>query len=335
MSIEKNQRNLKLLVISLSISIAVIFAILLFTIDENTILSLRRIKPQFLLLALLLQVSTWFLWSIRISTMAKMISSEHRLSIRESMSIVIANLFLAAITPSMAGGEPVRIHLLSKKGLSGGCATAITLGERVFDAIFILVMVPFALFIFQYMISIREIRMGLIIGIILFISAVSLFFYMAARPEVAKKFLLKIFKKTKKEGFIERIEGFVDEFHRGSKLIFKRSNIGGIVAVSILTILSWFVGFLIPSCILVGLGHNPVILQSIAAQILLLVIIMMPTTPGSSGVAELGASALYGSFVNTSILGIFIVLWRFTTYYVNIIVSAIFQYKVLRSLLKR
>ncbi|HEB37113.1 MAG TPA: flippase-like domain-containing protein, partial [Thermoplasmatales archaeon] len=145
----------------------------------------------------------------------------------------------------------------------------------------------------------------------------------------------KIFKKIKREGFIERIEGFVDEFHRGSKLIFKRSNIGGIVAVSILTILSWFVGFLIPSCILIGLGHNPVILQSIAAQILLLVIIMMPTTPGSSGVAELGASALYGSFVNTSILGILIVLWRFITYYVNIIVSAIFQYKVLRSLLKR
>ena len=68
---------------------------------------------------------------------------------------------------------------------------------------------------------------------------------------------------------------------------------------------------------------------------LLQIIVMIPTTPGSSGVAELGASALFSSFVNVSILGVFIVLWRFITYYLNIIISGVFQYKVLKSVVKK
>jgi hypothetical protein len=321
-------RNKKLLVLSLSISIAVILIILLFTIDKNTLFYLKRIQPQYLLLALFLQISTWLLWSTRISVMVRMIYPNHEIGLRESMGIVIANLFLAAITPSMAGGEPVRIGLLSKEGLSSGSATAVTLGERVFDAIFILAMVPFSLLVFQHMIPIREVRIGLAIGIVLFVAAVSLFFYAIARPERAKKFLKKVFRKK----FTQRIEGFVDEFHRGCKTIFERGNYKGIALVFSLTALSWFAGFLIPSCILLGLDHPPVFIPSIAAQVLILILVMMPTTPGSSGVAELGASALYSGFVSLSILGILIVLWRFITYYLNLIVSGLFQYKALKTL---
>ena len=66
----------------------------------------------------------------------------------ESTKIVIANLFLACITPSMAGGEPVRIHLLNKNGMTLGCSTAAVLGERLIAAILVLILVPFAIFVF-------------------------------------------------------------------------------------------------------------------------------------------------------------------------------------------
>lgn len=328
-------RNTKLLILSLIFSIIVIITVLFLTVDENTISYLTKVQPQFFLLAILLQLLAWFIWGARISLMARMVEPKKRISIKESFTIVIANLFLAAVTPSMAGGEPVRIHLLSKKGFSTGCATAVVLGERVFDAIFILTMVPFALTVFQYIINIREVKIGLIVGIILFIAGVTLFFYAVARPEKSKRMLSRLFGKMRKRvGWVEKIEGFVDEFHRGGKLIFKKGNSKGIITIFLVTALSWFIGFLVPSCILLGLGHSPVIVQSIAAQILLLIIVMIPTTPGSSGVAELGASALFSSFVNVSILGVFIVLWRFITYYFNIIVSGVFQYKVLKSVVK-
>ena len=329
-------RNIKLLIISLLFSLIVIVVVLFFTVNKNTIYYLMRVQPQFFLLAILFQILAWLIWGTRISVMARMVEPKKRISIREGFSIVIANLFLAAVTPSMAGGEPVRIHLLAKKGLSTGCATAVVLGERVFDAIFILATVPFALTVFQYLIDVKEVKTGLIIGIILFIAGVSLFFYAVARPEKSKKMLSRLFGKIRKKkvGWVERIEEFVDEFHRGGTLIFKKRNVKGMMTVFLLTATSWFVGFLVPSCILLGLGHKPVVIQSIAAQVLLLIIVMIPTTPGSSGVAELGASALFSSFVNVSILGVFIVLWRFITYYLNIIISGVFQYKVLKSVVK-
>lgn len=329
-------RNIKLLVLSLSFSLVVIATVLFLTVDENTLSYLAKIQPHFFLLAIALQFFAWFLWGARISLMAKMVEPEKKVSLKESFSIVIANLFLAAITPSMAGGEPVRIHLLSKKGFSTGCATAVVLGERVFDAVFILAMVPFALTIFQSFIAIKEVRIGLTVGIILFIAGIILFFYTVAQPEKIKKFLSRIFKKPegKRVGLLRRVEVAVDEFHRGGKLIFKTRNSKSIIAIFLITASSWFIGFLVPSSILLGLGHNPVLIQSIAAQILLLIIVMIPTTPGSSGVAELGASALYSSFINISLLGVFIVLWRFITYYMNMVISGVFQYKLLKSLFK-
>lgn len=334
---EGRSKNIKLLAISLAFSSIVILIVLYLTVDKNTITYLTRVKIEFFILALVLQFCAWFLWSLRIYIMTKTVDPNSNLSIPGSMCIVIANLFLAGITPSMAGGEPVRIHLLSKKGLDTGCATAVVLSERIFDAIFILMMIPFALIIFQHIISIEIIRFGLTVGIILFITGIGLFFYAAMRPEKIKWFFNKLRKKSngKKDGLLAKIEGLVNGFHRGVVLIFKRKNTKNIILIFFITVVSWFVGFLIPSCILLSLDHNPIWIQSIAAQILLLVIILIPTTPGSSGVAEGAASLLYGGLVNISILGVLIVLWRLVTFHISIIMGGIFQYKVFKSIKKK
>ena len=40
--------------------------------------------------------------------------------------------------------------------------------------------------------------------------------------------------------------------------------------------------------------------------------------PGASGIAEIGAVTLYRQLVPAYLLGIFVVLWRLTLYYLNI-----------------
>ncbi len=57
---------------------------------------------------------------------------------------------------------------------------------------------------------------------------------------------------------------------------------------------------------------------------------MMPTTPGSSGVAEIGTAALYAPLIPTPLLGVFVVLFRLITYHMNLIAGAIFQYKIFK-----
>jgi len=53
------------------------------------------------------------------------------------------------------------------------------------------------------------------------------------------------------------------------------------------------------------------------------IIMMIPTTPGSSGITELSTSSLYALIVPAGMLGIFVLLWRFVTFYLNIILGVI------------
>lgn len=136
---------------SIALSLTIIVLILYFTIDEQTIQYLSQVSFRggfflFFGAAVLLNILYWFIWGARIKVLSKAIDPKVHISLWEATKIVIANQFLAGITPSVAGGEPVRIYLLNKDGLSTGGATATVLGERLIDAVFILVIVPFGFF---------------------------------------------------------------------------------------------------------------------------------------------------------------------------------------------
>ena len=340
----KNQKTIKFsIILSLTVSIAIIFVILFFTIDADTIDQLvhTKIRYEFFIIAILLNILYWFLWGARIKILSNAMDKNVNIGLIESTKIVLANMFLASITPSMAGGEPVRIHLLNKDGMSLGGATAVVLGERLIDAIFILILVPIAFFIFQGVKDLGFIGYGLIIGVFIFVIIIILFVYAIIRPEKIKSLLLFFNKKLsrfskkkeRKSKVTKRINKEVDNFHK-SMMKFAGDNKKALAKASIITILFWSTGFMIPSMILMGLGLPPYFIESYAAQVLLLVIIMMPTTPGSAGVAEAGIYGLYGVLIGTgegSLIGVFLILYRFITYYMNLFAGAFFQYRLFKS----
>ncbi|MCK5458625.1 MAG: flippase-like domain-containing protein, partial [Thermoplasmatales archaeon] len=106
------------IILSIVLSISIIFLILIFTIDTTTFdyLSTASIRYEFFAAAVLLNILTWVLWGIRLKVLCNAIDKNVHIGLWKSTRIVIANLFLAGITPSMAGGEPVRIYLLNKNG---------------------------------------------------------------------------------------------------------------------------------------------------------------------------------------------------------------------------
>jgi hypothetical protein len=343
---EKKSRTIKIsIIVSIVLSIAIILIILKLTVDSTTIdrLMHANIHYEYFLLAVLLNVLTFFIWGARLKVLSNAIDKNVHVGLWESTKIVIANLFLAGITPSMAGGEPVRIYLLNKDGMSLGGATASVLGERLIDAIFILACIPFALFIFKDRIDDKILNTGLLIGVVVFIIFVALFLYAIKYPDKVKSFLnyldLKIsrlFKKKEKTKITDFINREVDNFHN-SMVFFAREGKKAFFIGGVLTAAYWFTGFLIPSALLVGLGLPPHIIESFAAQMLLIVIVMMPTTPGSSGIAEGGMAGLYSVIIGIGspqlyLLGVFVILFRFITYHMNVIAGAIFQYRIFKSI---
>lgn len=300
----------------------------------------------------MLAVLYWVFWGIRLKVLANALHPDIHVSSWEGTKIVMANMFLAGITPSMAGGEPIRIYLLNKDGLSVGEATAAVLGERMLDAMFLLVTVPFAFFIIKdYLVSypikfslfntpfeIDLIFLVLLIGIAVFLLLLVLFLLAVKYPEKAKVGLCaisrrinRLSKKKKESKMIDWISRNVDDFHNGMMYYFTRGRKAFLLAFGV-TVIYWFIGFLIPSMILLGLGLPPYFIVSFAAQIVLIIIVMLPLTPGSSGVTEISVAGLYSLLIGSTMIGVFVILFRLITYYLNLVVGAIFQYRVFKSL---
>jgi len=314
----------KWLVVSIAFSVVVLAIVLIFTINDQTIDSLHKINPVFLLLAFIAHIFTMCFWAWRVQLMTN--SLGYRIGFLYSLNLVFANLLAAAVTPAQAGGEPVRIHELYKADVPIGDATAIVIMERVLDGIVLAMLAAFAMIVLN-----REWKsLGEMSNLIMYVTlafvtgCLILFFVFATRPQTLKCTMIRIARVFTKhwqpERFSEvscRIDQEVDNFH-GALRKFVRSAKGGLVWGLFFTMLYWVSECVTASLILVGLGQPPLIFESFVINLILAILMMLPLTPGSSGVAEVGATSMYALFLPSAILGIFIVIWRLVLYYFNI-----------------
>ncbi|MHC1626618.1 MAG: lysylphosphatidylglycerol synthase transmembrane domain-containing protein [Methanoculleaceae archaeon] len=322
---KKSQR--KWLWISITISLVVLTAVLYLTIDEQTIRYLAAFDPVYLVAALCLHLLALGFWGLRVMTMSR--SLGYSVPFRYCLNLVFANMLVAAITPSQAGGEPVRIHELYRANMKIGDATAVVLMERVLDGLVLGVSGAAALAVMSS--YLREIDTTLhnilILGWFLMVGGVILLILVVRSPSTVKNLLRRIScwidrKVTvpRFEHLLESIDEELDNFH-GSMARFAGRSRWGLAAGTFFTALFWIAEFLIASLILMGLGQPPSIIPSFIVQLLITILMLIPLTPGGSGVAEVSATSLYSLFVPSSIVGIFVLLWRIILYYINIIIG--------------
>lgn len=326
----------KWLWISIGISIFILILVLYFTVDENTIQYLKKIDPLFLLIALLMHLAAMLFWALRIKLMSK--SLGYKVKLRVCLNLVFANLLIAAVTPSQAGGEPVRIHELYKAGVKIGDATAVVIMERVLDAVYFGFAGALAILLLGDLLN--QVSPGIstmmIIGWIFMMACVVIFIQGVRNPEFLKRILMKISEYVHKIKKIERMDHLfgqidkeVDNFHQ-STIQFASHGKGGLIWGSIFTVLFWVFEFLIASFILMGLGEPPFFVESFIVQLIIAILMLIPLTPGGSGVAEVSAISLYGLFVDSSIVGVFVLLWRLILYYTNIIIGILASLWIVR-----
>ena len=319
---EKSQR--RWLYISVGFSLLVLIGILYFTINQNTLRYIREINPFFLLLAFLTHILTMCFWAMRVKKMSG--SLGYHIGFFYSLNLVFANLLAAAVTPAQAGGEPVRIHELYKANVPIGDATAVVIMERVLDGIALAALAAFAMIVLtEQWKSLGSISTVMVYVTWIFVAGCLFLFYLAVRrPDVVKRvvnrsarFLTKKWDRSKVEELVERADTEIDNFNE-AVIRFVRSAKGGLLWGMLFTLLYWVSEIITASLILVGLGQPPLILESFVIQLILAILMMLPLTPGSSGIAEVGATSMYALFIPASIVGIFVVIWRIVLYYFNI-----------------
>ncbi len=331
----------KWLFISVGFSLLVLVIILFLTINENTLTYIKEINPLFLLLAFLTHVLTMCFWAWRVQKMTG--SLGYRIGFFYSLNLVFANLLAAAVTPAQAGGEPVRIHELYKADVPLGDATAIVIMERVLDGIALAALAAFSMIVLtdQWK-SLGAVSEVMVYVTWIFVAGCLFLFYLAVRrPATVKRvvnwctlLLTKTWENKRVEKLLARADKEIDNF-QSATIRFVHTAKGGLLWGMFFTLLYWVSEIITASLILVGLGQPPLILESFVIQLILAILMMMPLTPGSSGIAEVGATSMYVLFIPASIVGIFVVIWRVVLYYFNIALGIVSSLIIVRREAKR
>lgn len=332
-------RYKKWITASLFISAASIALILGLTFNSETIEALRTIKLEYILVAGLFHVFSYFIWGARTRSLGNALG--YRINYLKTVEIIISSVFAAGITPSSAGGEPVRMHMLYRNNIPLGKATAIIVGERLLDAFLIFASLPFALYIMKDMLSNSKLNVALLTANLLAFIVLGFFIYGLWRPEKLKTITSRITgriapllgKRTDASisHLIEQVDREIDLFHESIRIFISEGK-KGLLWGMFFTFLFWVVEFFQLILILTGLSQTPSVLTAFAAQVLLSVVMVVPATPGASGVAELGAASIFSVFINASIIGVTIIAWRALTYYMNLLLGGLISLKVINDM---
>ncbi len=303
----------------LGILVSLITTLVIFKVTESNLTWEVLSKVNFVLLVLtfLFQAVFWLIWALRLSMISRYLG--FHLPFLDSIQITLNSMFFAAITPSSAGGELVRVKMLSDRGMALGESTFVVIAERVLDSLFFIFALPIFL-IFTGFATDLGYRVA-VVFLVIFLVSLYILYEILKNEENLKKYagwLTKIFKRRK---IVEKFENELINLRKGAlKLI---SAPVYLVILFTLTALMWTAVFLIPSIILLSFGQDPHFLPSYTAQLIIIIVSLIPLTPGSSGIVESSMVYLYSNFVDLSVLGTLVAVWRFITYHLNIIVGAI------------
>ncbi len=310
--------SLKSALFGVLLSIVTIYAIFKFTETSVTWDAIANLNTVYLGIAFLFQVAFWLLWALRLCRIS--LYTGFRISYFYSLKIALASMFVAAITPSSAGGEPVRIKMLSEKNVPIGISTFVVLTERILDSIFFSISLPVFL-IFTGFLTEFGLQVTVIFVIVLFSFLYILYLILKGERSVIRfsRIIARVFRKKNLE---EKVSWELKNFRNGTLQLLSRP--GYLAYLFFLTTLMWSIGFMIPSFILLSMRSDPEFLLSYTSQLIIVIISLIPITPGGSGLVEATMAYLYSNFVPISILGSLLAIWRFITYHLNIIVGAIF-----------
>lgn len=320
----------KLLFASLTLSIITLLFLLLLTINGEIFILLAKINPFYLILAIGAHITAWIILSFRLKIMSEFVGvgekrEEENLKFFEYLKIILISYFAACITPSQFGSAPMRIYLLNRRGFTVGDGTMVTIGERALDFVIIMISAIFSFFIFRNIMQGSFLYSIFTTIAIILICVIAFMAYGFVNPWRIKKFLDFFFSKSKfkkLEKIKGKIYGEIWNFYEAKERIKYRGKMKLFVAL-FFTIAFWILEFTVPSLILLGFGNNPIWIYSIAAQFILIIIMVVPTTPGSSGVAEISFASLYTPLIGAPISGMLTLIWRLIIYYSNLIVGGV------------
>ncbi len=261
--------------------------------------------------------------------------THNALSWLSSFYIIVLWEFSSAVTPSVVGGSLVAIFLLLKEGINLGKSLAYVIITSIFDNLFFIGATSLGFFgvydaIFAGM-STLESKLGSRLHFLFwsshaFVSAYTLIVLLAifVRPKLFRWILFKITSV----GFLKRWRQAARKY--GDEIVLTSEALQGErfsywLKIGATTFVTWSARYLVLNLIIAAYVGPDFVehLVILGKQVIMWTIMLVSPTPGSSGTAEYFYKQLHGNVLGEYTL-ITTILWRFFTYYLYLILGAIY-----------
>lgn len=331
---ESKSRFRKKLLIAFTMVLS-IGTILYFLFTTNGIKALAKtiltLKPQWLFMACAAAVVGWLLEGLGLYLLCRHLYPKWKYY--DSFTIGMVGLLYSALTPFATGGQPMQIYTLRSMGMDTGRAGSViavkTLIYQVIMVVYAMIMIAAKLSYFQTNVS--NFSFITVIGVIansLFICAVFLFML---SEKATNRILLRIIHILARmklcrhpEERYEKIHSELSLFHDASRTMGKSSLL--YVATMMITIVQITLNSLIPFFIYRSFGlHGAHVTTMVAAQVFVAMVSAFVPLPGASGGAEGSFFLFFGLYFGETVWPA-LILWRFITYFANIVFGSAFTY---------
>ncbi|MBE6147267.1 MAG: flippase-like domain-containing protein [Firmicutes bacterium] len=315
--------------ILLILTILILFAVM--KDDFNSILdSLLTANVFFLILALLCQLSAIFFEAIAYKKVVNGYQKDY--SFEKALKMQFMTKFFNGITPFSTGGQPMQIYVLKKEGFRLTKATNIIMQNFIIYQAALVLYGLLALGInakfhlFKDVPVLKElIALGFLMNTLVMIGLIIVSFSSKFNHAIIDKSIhllgkWKLIKNPEqtKEKWSERI----DDFHEGTMYLKENKRMG--LEAFIFNFLYLTFNYLMPYFVILALGSNAVTpLNAIVSSAYILIIGSFVPIPGASGGIEFGYLMFFGTFITGGILKASLLIWRFISYYLLMIIGAI------------
>lgn len=326
---EKTKNKLNILVIFL-----VTFIVLFFSLkdDFSQILSqIFTINIWFLILAILIILGYFYLRTVVMYDFITKFKSDY--SFFKALGLTFKMQFFNGITPFSSGGQPFQVYELTKEGIKVSNATNIIIQEFIVYQIALVMLGLISVIsnhFFHFFNEASLLKNLVTIGFIVNISVTFLLFILAFTVKLNKKIgdlvisLLKFLRIVKDEEIaISKWEEYVENFHNGAIILLQ--NKGLFIKGILYNFVALCALYLIPLVLLYGVGifNSMTSIEAIITSAYVMLIGSFVPIPGGTGGLEYGFISFYGNYIKGPILKSIMLLWRFITYYLGMIIGAV------------
>lgn len=255
-----------------------------------------------------------------------------KFDMKKIFDLQLMTFFFNAITPFSTGGQPFQVYTLKKNKLSLSDGTNVIVQESIIHQI-ALIVVGFLAIIINEIFDIYKfegiILTFLILGFGLNILVIFLLFLVSHSNKIDKlitKYIVKLLtflRIIKNKEILNKLHNTIDNFNYNSKILLKdKKRFIKLILINCLALLCLYV---VPLTILFSF-NNYVSFDGMIAIVLVSFISIISSyvpLPGGIGGQEYLFILMFGIYVNQPLLSSLMIMWRFITYYLPMIVGAV------------